>query len=37
MFGFIILPITFPGGTYCSWTKLAPVTAGGWHWRRVLS
>src|ERR1035438_4230655 len=28
MFGFIILPITFLGGTYYSWTKLAPVTIG---------
>ena len=25
MFGFIILPITFLGGTYYSWTRLAPV------------
>src|SRR6202044_3994389 len=32
MFGFIILPITFLGGTYYSWTKLAPVKVGGWHW-----
>ena len=29
MFGFIILPITFLGGTYYSWTKLAPVTVAG--------
>src|ERR1700719_1016803 len=36
MFGFIILPITFLGGTYYSWTKLAPVTVGGWHWLPTL-
>ena len=36
MFGFIILPITFLGGTYYSWTRLAPVTLGGWHWVQTL-
>jgi len=36
MFGFIILPITFLGGTYYSWTKLAPVTVGGWHWLQTI-
>ena len=36
MFGFIILPITFLGGTYYSWTKLAPVEVGGWHWLQTL-
>jgi ABC-2 type transport system permease protein len=36
MFGFIILPITFLGGTYYSWTKLAPVTVGGFHWLQTL-
>jgi ABC-2 type transport system permease protein len=36
MFGFIILPITFLGGTYYSWNKLAPVTVGGWHWLQTL-
>jgi hypothetical protein len=36
MSGFIILPITFLGGTYCSWTKLAPVTVGGWHWLQAV-
>jgi len=36
MFGFIILPITFLGGTYYSWTKLAPVTLDGWHWLQTL-
>jgi len=36
MFGFIILPITFLGGTYYSWTKLAPVTVDGWHWLQTI-
>jgi ABC-2 type transport system permease protein len=36
MFGFIILPITFLGGTYYPWTKLAPVTIGGWHWLQTI-
>jgi ABC-2 type transport system permease protein len=36
MFGLIILPITFLGGTYYSWTKLAPVTVGGWHWLQTI-
>jgi ABC-2 type transport system permease protein len=36
MFGFIILPITFLGGTYYSWTKLAPVKIGGWHWLQTV-
>jgi ABC-2 type transport system permease protein len=36
MFGFIILPITFLGGTYYSWTKLAPVRLGGFHWLQTL-
>ncbi|MGN6679945.1 MAG: ABC transporter permease [Streptosporangiaceae bacterium] len=36
MFGFIILPITFLGGTYYQWTKLSPVTVGGWHWLQTV-
>jgi ABC-2 type transport system permease protein len=36
MFGFIILPITFLGGTYYGWTRLAPVTVGGWHWLQTI-
>jgi ABC-2 type transport system permease protein len=36
MFGFIILPITFLGGTYYSWTTLAPVRIGGFHWLQTL-
>jgi ABC-2 type transport system permease protein len=36
MFGFIILPITFLGGTYYPWTRLAPVKIGGFHWLQTL-
>jgi ABC-2 type transport system permease protein len=36
MFGFIVLPITFLGGTYYSWTKLRPVHIGGFHWLQTL-
>ncbi len=36
MFGFIILPITFLGGTYYGWTRLAPVKLGGFHWLQTL-
>jgi ABC-2 type transport system permease protein len=36
MFGFIILPITFLGGTYYEWTRLAPVKVGSWHWLQTL-
>jgi len=36
MFGFIILPITFLGGTYYGWTTLAPLQIGGFHWLQVL-
>ncbi|HEU0193502.1 MAG TPA: ABC transporter permease [Gaiellales bacterium] len=32
LFGIIILPLTFLGGTYYSWTALAPVTVGSLHW-----
>ena len=28
MFGFVVLPITFLGGTYYQWTRLAPVQVG---------
>ena len=28
MFGFVVLPITFLGGTYYQWTRLAPVKVG---------
>jgi ABC-2 type transport system permease protein len=36
MFAFIILPITFLGGTYYAWTSLAPVKIGGFHWLQTL-
>jgi ABC-2 type transport system permease protein len=36
MFGFIILPITFLGGTYYPWTHLAPVKIGGFHWLQTV-
>ena len=36
MFGFIILPVTFLGGTYYAYTRLAPVQVGGWHWLQTL-
>jgi ABC-2 type transport system permease protein len=36
MFGFVILPITFLGGTYYQWTRLATVRVGGFHWLQVL-
>lgn len=36
MFGFIVLPITFLGGTYYQWTRLAPIEAGGWHWLQTI-
>ena len=36
MFGFVVLPLTFLGGTYYQWTKLAPVELGGFHWLQTL-
>jgi ABC-2 type transport system permease protein len=36
MFGFVILPITFLGGTYYPWTRLAPVEVGSFHWLQTL-
>jgi ABC-2 type transport system permease protein len=36
MFGFIILPVTFLGGTYYQWTKLAPVHIGAFHWLQTV-
>jgi ABC-2 type transport system permease protein len=36
MFGFIVLPITFLGGTYYAWTHLAGVKVGGFHWLQTL-
>ncbi len=36
MFGFVVLPITFLGGTYYQWTRLSPVTVGPIHWLQIL-
>jgi len=36
MFGFVVLPLTFLGGTYYQWTRLAPVKVGGFHWLQTL-
>jgi len=36
MFGFVVLPLTFLGGTYYQWTRLAPVQVGGIHWLQIL-
>ncbi len=36
MFGFIILPLTFLGGTYYPWTQLAAIKVGGFPWLQAL-
>src|SRR3954453_23119938 len=36
MFGFVVLPITFLGGTYYQWTKLAPVKFHGFPWLQTI-
>jgi len=36
MFGFIVLPITFLGGTYYQWDHLAPIKIGSFHWLQTL-
>ena len=36
MFGFIVLPITFLGGTYYPWTMLAAIKVGGFPWLQAL-
>ena len=36
MFGFVVLPLTFLGGTYYQWTKLAPVSVGGVLWLQII-
>jgi ABC-2 type transport system permease protein len=36
MFGFVVLPITFLGGTYYAWVKLSSVKIGGFHWLQTL-
>jgi ABC-2 type transport system permease protein len=36
MFGFVVLPLTFLGGTYYQWTRLSPVRLDGVHWLQIL-
>jgi ABC-2 type transport system permease protein len=36
LFGFIVLPITFLGGTYYPWTSLAAVKVGGFSWLQAV-
>ena len=36
LFGIIILPLTFLGGTYYAWTTLSPVTVDGVHWLQLV-
>ena len=36
MFGFVVLPLTFLGGTYYQWTRLATVMIGGFPWLQTL-
>ena len=36
MFGFVVLPLTFRGGTYYQWTRLAPVKVAGIHWLQIV-
>jgi ABC-2 type transport system permease protein len=36
MFGFVVLPVTFLGGTYYLWTALESVKVGGFPWLQTL-
>jgi ABC-2 type transport system permease protein len=36
MFGFIVLPMTFLGGTYYPWTSLSSIQVGGFPWLQAL-
>jgi len=36
MFGFVVLPLTFLGGTYYQWTRLAPEKVAGVHWLQIV-
>jgi ABC-2 type transport system permease protein len=36
MFGFIVLPITFLGGTYYPWTALSAIKIWGFPWLQAL-
>jgi len=36
MFGVVVIPMTFLGGTHYAWTSLAPVKLGSWSWLQTL-
>jgi ABC-2 type transport system permease protein len=36
IFGFLVLPMTFLGGTYYPWTTLSSLKIGGWSWLQTL-
>ena len=36
MFGVVVIPMTFLGGTYYAWTSLAPVKLGAWSWLQTV-
>ena len=36
MFGFVVLPLTFLGGTYYQWTRLTPIQFAGVPWLQIL-
>jgi ABC-2 type transport system permease protein len=36
MFGFVVLPLVFLGGTYYQWSKLAPIQVDGIHWLQII-
>jgi ABC-2 type transport system permease protein len=36
MFGFIVLPLTFLGGTYYQWTRLTAIKVAGISWLKIL-
>jgi ABC-2 type transport system permease protein len=37
MFGFVVLPLTFLGGTYYQWTQLSSIEVGGFPWLQALT
>ncbi|HEY3701230.1 MAG TPA: ABC transporter permease [Acidimicrobiales bacterium] len=36
IFGFLVLPMTFLGGTYYPWTSLSGLKIGGWSWLQTV-
>jgi ABC-2 type transport system permease protein len=36
MFGFVVLPLTFLGGTYYQWTRLGAIQVDGVHWLQIV-